>query len=108
MHDSGDEVGAAQPVGFGEVGDGGLGGVIGVGVVEAEEFASSGVCFAQDADQVFGSDLVVARGGWRCVGGGDGLEDGLGLRREDAEKNAAALVRVVGLAVAANLVVDEF
>jgi hypothetical protein len=35
LFDGGDDVGAAEPVGFGEVGGGPLGGVVGVGVVEA-------------------------------------------------------------------------
>ena len=35
--DGGDDVGAAEPVGFGEVGGGPLGGVVGVGVVEADD-----------------------------------------------------------------------
>ena len=59
LDDGGDEVGAAQPVGFGEVGGGGLGGVTGVGMVKACNLKARGAYFAQGLDEIAWSDPVV-------------------------------------------------
>src|SRR5215472_6031967 len=105
--DGGDDVGAAEPVGFGEVGVGPLRGVVGVGVVEADDVEALVAGLALGGDELFGSDVVaVVRGiGARVAGAekrGDADGGGLGF----AEENAAAFVGVGGFAVGAEVVVE--
>ena len=54
---AGDDVGAAEPVGLGEVGGGPLRGVVGVGVVEADDVEREAAGLALDADQLLGAML---------------------------------------------------
>ena len=54
---AGDDVGAANPVGFGEIGRRPTGGMIGVGVVETDNVLTALATFALDADQFRGSML---------------------------------------------------
>src|ERR1035438_2400266 len=60
--DAGDYVGAAHPVSFGEIGGRPLGGMIGMGVVEADDIFSALAAFALNADQLFRIDLVAVVG----------------------------------------------
>ena len=53
----GDDVGAADPVGFGEVGRGPLRGVVGVRVVEADDVEAEAAGLALDFDQLLGAML---------------------------------------------------
>ena len=99
-----DEVGAAQPVGFSEVGGGPLGGVVGVGVVEADDVVLVAAGFALDFDELGGVDVVAVVGGIETgVAGGDDAVDFVGVGEGVAEEDAAALVGVGLLAVGAEL-----
>ena len=61
--DGGDDVGAAEPVGFGEVGRRPLRGVVGVGVVEADDVEAAVAGLALGGDELFGCDVVAVVGG---------------------------------------------
>ena len=56
--DGSDDVGAAEPMGFGEVGGGPLGGVVGMGVVEAYDVEAGFAGMALSGDEFLGSDVV--------------------------------------------------
>ena len=74
--DGGDDVGAAEPVGLGEVGGGPLRGVVGVGVVEADDVEAAVAGLALGGDELFGCDVVtVVRGVGAGVAGADDLAD---------------------------------
>ena len=73
LGNGGDDVGAAQPVGFGKVGERPLRGVVGVGVVEAGDVEALAAGLALDFDQFERGDLVAVVGGVGAgVAGGDG------------------------------------
>ncbi len=103
----GDEVSAAEPVGFGEVGWGPLGGVVGVGVVETYDVEACGAGFALGLDQLERRDAIAVVG---AVGAGvAGAEEFFDLDAcwgSTAEQDAAALMRVGFFAVGAELVVE--
>ena len=68
----GDDVGAAEPVGFGEVGGRPLGGVVGVGVVEADDVEAAVAGLALRGDEFLGRDVVaVVRGVGAGVAGAE-------------------------------------
>jgi hypothetical protein len=100
--DGGDDVAAADPVGFGEVGLRPPRGVVGVGVVEADDVQRKAAGLALDADQLLGRNVVaVVRAVGARVAGADDLADAISLGRRVAEEDAAALVGVGLLAVRA-------
>jgi hypothetical protein len=87
--DAGDDVGAANPVGFFEVGLGPLGGVVRVGVVEADDVLVAFAGLALDADKFFRVDAVavlrrVGPGVLAARGGSDGADIAIHLAEEDA------------------------
>jgi hypothetical protein len=100
---AGDDVGAAEPVGFGQVGLRPLRRVVGMRVVEADDVFSSFAAFALDPDELFGIDVVavVRRIGTRVAGWGNRTYDARTIVLHLAEENAATLVRVGGFAVLA-------
>src|SRR5579872_1479079 len=60
---AGDDVGAADPVGLGEVGRRPLGGMVGVGMIEADDVLAAAAAFTLDSHQFLGIDIVaVVRG----------------------------------------------
>ncbi len=98
--DFGNEVEAAEPVRFGEVGLRPLGRVIGMGVVEAGDFEATQMGVAQDGGQIFGRDPVAVA--WRLffrVGGGYNGGDLPAAGGAGAEENAATLVGIGALSV---------
>src|SRR5580698_404775 len=105
--DGGDDVGAAEPVGFGQIGCGPLRGVVGVGVVEAGDAQAQLAGVALDFDELKGSDLIAVVSGVSAdVAGGDGGVDLPALGLCMAEERAAALVGVGLLAVGADLLIN--
>ena len=100
---AGDDVGAAEPVGFGQVGLRPLRRVVGMRVVEADDVFSSFAAFALDPDELFGIDVVavVRRIGARVAGPGNRTYDARAIVLHLSEENPAALVRVGGFAVLA-------
>ena len=105
--DGGDDVGAAEPVGFGEVGGGPLGGVVGVGVVEADDVEAELAAFALGGDELLRRDVVAVVGAVGAgVTGTEEVGDGEVLLVGVAEEDAAALVRVGLFAVGAEGVVE--
>ena len=74
-------------MGFGEVGGGPLRGVVGVGVVEADDVLAAVAAFALDADQVFGIDVVAIVGGVGAgiAGAGGGGDDARAIVFDMAE-----------------------
>ncbi len=103
--DAGDDVGAADPVGFGEVGRRPLGRVVGVGVVEADDVEARAAGLALDFDELLRGDVVaVVRGVGAGVAGADDLVDDMVAVRSGvgfAEEDTAALVGVGLFAVGA-------
>ena len=60
---AGDDVGAADPVGLGEVGRRPLGGMVGMGMIEAHDVLAAAPAFALDSHQLPGINVVaVVRG----------------------------------------------
>ena len=105
--DGGDDVGAAEPVGFGEVGGGPLGGVVGVGVVEANDVEALIAGLALGGDELGGRDVVaIVRGVGAGVAGAEERGDAEGAGVGAAEEDAAALVGIGGFAVSAEVVVE--
>ena len=98
-----DHVGAADPVGFSEVGLGPLCRMVGMGVVEADNIFVACAAFPLDADELLRIDVVaILRGvGARVAAAGSG-GDGAYVAVHLAEKNTTAFMRVGFLAVAAN------
>ncbi len=105
----GDDVGAAEPVGFGEVGGGPLGGVVGVGVVEADDVEAGLAGLALGGDEFLRGDVVAVVGAVGAgVAGAEEFGDGEVCRSAGfAEQDAAALVGVGFFAVGAELVVER-
>src|ERR1700722_4986748 len=101
--DAGDDVGAAEPMGFGEVGLGPLRGVIGVRVVEADDVEPKAASLTLNPDQLMWGDVVtVVRRVSAGVAGPDNLLDVIPLADDVlAEQDAAAFVRVGLFAVRA-------
>jgi hypothetical protein len=99
---TGDYVGTAVPVGFGEVGFGPLGGVVGVGMVEADDVFSALAGLALDFDQLFGVDVVTVVGGVGAGVAGSGYAgDYSVVVLKLAEQDSAAFVGVGFFAVLA-------
>src|ERR1700679_1673161 len=107
--DAGDDVRAAEPVGFGEVGLGPLRGMVGVRVVKADDVQAEATRLALNFDQLLRGDVVaVVRGVGAGVASADDLLDVIRGRGAIAlagdvlaEQHAAALVRVGLFAVSA-------
>src|SRR6185369_12203240 len=59
----GDDVGAAEPVSFGQIGGRPLRGVVGVRVIKACDVEIATSCFALDSDQFDKSNLIAVVGG---------------------------------------------
>ena len=100
---AGDDVGAAEPVGFGQIGLRPAGGMVGVGMVEADDVFTTLAAFALDADQFAGIDVVAVMRGVSAgiaAAGGRGHDAGA-IVAGTAEKDSAALVRVSFFTVAA-------
>src|SRR5258708_6263537 len=100
---AGDDVRAADPVGFGEICGRPAGGMIGVGMVEADNVFAAFTAFALNAHQFAGIDVVAVL---RRVRTGVAAARGRGHRAgaiilEAAEQDAAAFVRVGFFAMAA-------
>ena len=100
---AGDHVRAAEPVGFGEIGWRPLGGMVGMGVVEADDIFSAVAAFALDANQFARIDVVAVV---RRVGPSVAAARRRGHARgrvifEAAEQHAAAFVWVGFFAVLA-------
>src|SRR4029077_16931218 len=99
---AGNHVGAAEPVGFGEIGRRPSRRVIRMRVVEANDVLSAFAAFTLDADQVFGIDVVTVVCGIRprIAGPSDGSHDAF-VTIHPAEQNSTAFVRICFFAVAA-------
>ena len=93
---AGDHVGAAKPVGLSQVRDRPLRGMIGMGMVEADNVFAALAAFALNANQFFGIDVVAIM--WRIVASVAAARDRRdGFRAillEPAKKHPAALVRI--------------
>ena len=72
---AGDDVGAAEPVGLGQVGRRPLGGMVRMGMVEADDVFAALAAFTLDAHQFLGIDVVAVVGG---VGAGVAAAGGRG------------------------------
>ena len=99
--DGGDDVGTADPVGFGEIGLGPLRGMVGVGVVETDDVLAAITALSLDADQFLGVDVVavvgrVGAGVAAACGAGD---DSRAVILEASEQNSAAFVGIGFFAV---------
>src|SRR5207244_3398187 len=93
---------AADPVGFGEIGGGPLGGVVGVRVIETDDVERETAGLALDFDELLRGDVVaVVRGVGAGVAGANDLVDVVAFGVGFAEEDAAALVRVGLFAVSA-------
>jgi hypothetical protein len=106
LGDAGDDVRTADPVGFFEVGLRPLRGVVGVGMVEADDVFAAFAGQALDADEFFGIDVVavlwgIGAGVLAAGGGGDGA----GIIVHLAEEDSAAFVGVGFFAVTADVIV---
>jgi hypothetical protein len=106
LDDGGDEVSAAKPVGFGEVACRGLRRMVGVGVIKAYDLQAGLKRLAIGLDKVDGSDFVAVVRSGAAIWDWQGMDDGPGSVVDGAKKDAAALVRIDGLAVPADLIVD--
>ena len=103
LDDLGDDVAAAEPMGFGQVGCGPLCGVVGGGMVEADDVFAALAAFALDADEFFRVDVVavVGRIGAGVAGTSDGGDGADAVVVHATEEDAAALVGVGFFAVLA-------
>ena len=94
-------------MGFGEVGGGPLGGVIGVRVVEAYDVEAELAGFALGLDELQWRDVVTVVGAVGAgVAGADQVGDLEAVGGGAAEDDAAALVRVGFFTVGSKLVVE--
>src|SRR6266478_454700 len=107
LFDAGDDVGAAKPVGFSEVGGRPLRGVVGMGVVEADDVLFALAAFALDAYQFLGIDVVAVLGrvSARVSGAGEGCHNASPIIVRAAEQHTTAFVGIGFLAVLAKGVV---
>ena len=102
-----DDVHTTEPVSFGEVGGGVLGGVVGVGVVEAYDVQALLAGFALGGDELLGGDVVAVVGAVGAgVAGADEGGNGDGVGFGFAEEDAAAFVGIGFFAVVAEVGVE--
>lgn len=99
-----DHVGAAEPVGFGEIGRRPAGWMVGMGMVEADDILAALAAFALDVDQFARIDVVAVlrRIGARVSAARGGSHDARAIVVHATKQDTAALMRVGLFAVAAN------
>jgi len=100
---AGDDVGAADPVGLGEVGRGPLGGMVGMGMIEADDVLAAATAFTLDSHQFLGIDVVavVRRIGSGVAAARSRGHDAGAVVVEAPKENATAFMRVGFFSVAA-------
>src|ERR1035441_3929407 len=98
---AGDHVGTAKPVRFRQIGDRPLRGVVGVGVIEADDILAALAALALNADEFPGIDVVAVVGRVRArVAAAGGARDGLrAVIVEPPEQHTTALAGIGFLAV---------
>ncbi len=103
LFNAGDDVRAAKPVSFGEVGRRPLRRMVRVGVVEANDVLFTLAAFPLDSDQFFGIDVVAVlrRIGTRVARACEGSYYARAIAIHSTEQDAAALVRIGFLAMLA-------
>ncbi len=110
MFDAGDDVGTADPVGFGEIGRRPVGAMIGVRVVEPDDVQLRLARLALNAEQLARIDVIAVVG--RVCAGVAAEHDGADILNsfavDYAQQHAAALVRISLFAMTAKLIELRF